>query len=49
MSGAKSRVYFSPNVEEEAKKSLCDIMGFQSIPNFGKYLGIPLKHPGSSA
>ena len=49
MSGAKSRVYFSPNVGRENRESLRDILGFQSTPNLGKYLGIPLKHPGSSA
>ncbi|XP_065622049.1 uncharacterized protein LOC111985840 [Quercus suber] len=39
VNGAKSRVYFSPNVEGEARESLYDILGFQSTPNLGKYLG----------
>ena len=29
--------------------SLCNILGFQSTPNIGKYLGIPIKHSGPSA
>ena len=49
VSGGKSRVYFSPNVGRENRESLRDILGFQSTPNLGKYLGISLKHPGSSA
>ncbi|KAL0012167.1 hypothetical protein SO802_007275 [Lithocarpus litseifolius] len=49
VSGAKSRVYFSPNVDRARKEELCDILGFQSTPNLGKYLGIPIKHPGSSS
>ena len=42
------RVYFSPNVEKEARESLCDILGFHSTSLIGKYLGIPIKTPGSS-
>ena len=49
VSEAKSRVYFSPNVNRDTRESLCDILGFASIPNLGKYLGIPIKHPGSSS
>ena len=49
ISGAKSRVFFSPNVDREARESLCDNLGFVSTTNIGKYLGIPLKHPGSSS
>lgn len=49
ISGAKSRVYFSPNVDRERREELCDILGFQSTSNLGKYLGIPFKHPGSSS
>ncbi|KAK9988172.1 hypothetical protein SO802_028411 [Lithocarpus litseifolius] len=48
-SGAKSRVYFSPNVDRGKREELCEILGFQSTPNLGKYLGIPIKHPGSSS
>ena len=43
VSEAKSRVYFSPNVDRDTRESLCDILGFASTPNLGKYLGIPIK------
>ena len=49
VSGAKSRVYFSPNVGRDKREELCDILGFQSTPNLGKYLSIPIKHPGPSS
>ena len=48
VSAAKSRVYFSPNVDRDSRESFCDILGFNSTPSLGKYLGIPIKHPGSS-
>lgn len=48
VSEAKSRVYFSPNVDKDTRESLCDILGFQSTHSIGKYLDIPIKHPGSS-
>jgi len=47
ISEAKSRVFFSPNVDRDQRESLCDILGFASTPNLGKYLGIPIKHPGT--
>lgn len=49
ISVAKSRVYFSPNVDRDRRESFCDILGFASTPNIDKYLGIPIKHPGSSS
>ena len=49
MSEAKSRVYFSPNVDRDTGESLCDILAFASTPFLGKYLGFPLKHLGSSS
>ena len=49
MSASKSRVYFSPNVDRDSRESFCDILGFASTPSLGKYLGIPIKHPGSSS
>lgn len=48
MSEAKSRVYFSPNVDRDSKESLCDILGFSSTPFLDKYLGFPIRHLGSS-
>ena len=49
VSEAKSMVYFSPNVDRDTRESLCDILGFASTSFLGKYLGFPLKHPGSSS
>ena len=49
VNGAKSRVYFSPNVDRHSREDFCAILGFQSTPNLGKYLGIPIKNPGSSS
>ena len=48
VSESKSRVYFSPNLDKDTRESLCDILGFASTPFLGKYLGFPLKQPGSS-
>ena len=48
ISESKSRVYFSPNVDVDTRESLCDILGFKSTPNLGKYLGFPLKHRGGN-
>lgn len=47
VSGSKSRVYFSLNVDRGCREELCNILGFQSTPNLGKYRGIPIMHPGS--
>ena len=49
VSAAKSRVYFSPNVDRDSRESFCDILGFTSTPLLGKYLGIPIKHHDSSS
>ena len=49
VSEAKSRVYFSPNVDRDTRESLCDILGFASTPNLSKYLRIPINHLGSSS
>ena len=49
ISEAKSRVYFSPNVDRDTRESLSDILGFASTPSLGKYLGIPIRHPRSSS
>lgn len=49
ISEAKSKVYFSPNVDKDTKESLCNILGFFATINLGKYLGIPIKHPKSSS
>ena len=49
ISESKSRVYFSPNVDQDSRESLSDILGCRSTLNLGKYLGIPIKHPNSSS
>ena len=49
VSESKSRVYFSPNLDKDTRESLCDILEFASTPFLGKYLGFPLKQPGSSS
>jgi len=45
----KSKVYFSPNTSLETRKELSEVLGIHSTPNLGKYLGFPIKHPGSSS
>lgn len=48
VSAAKSRVYFSPNMDPDQKEAFLDILGFTPTSNLGKCLGFPLKHPGNS-
>ena len=48
ISEAKSRVFFSPNVDQSDSEALSDILGFQSTTNLGKYLGFPIHHRGAS-
>ena len=36
-------------MDRDTRESLCDILGFTSTPSLSKYLGIPLKQPGSSS
>ena len=48
VSEAKSRVYFSPNIDPGDKKALSDILGFQQTKCLGKYLGFLIKHKGGS-
>ena len=45
----KSMVFFSPNIGEETRDSLCSILGFKSTPNLGKYLEFPIQHKNSSS
>ena len=47
ISGEKSHVFFSPNVDHNTRIELGDVLGFRSTPSFGKYLGFPIKHKGS--
>ena len=49
ISEAKSRVFFSPNVDMDDREAFCDILGFASTPDLGKYLGFPIRQPGTSS
>ena len=46
ISGAKLRVFFSPNIDQDDKAALSTILGFQPTNCLGKYLGFPIKHGG---
>ena len=45
---SKSKVFFSPNVDQGKRETFSNILGFRSTPNLGSYLGFPLRHVGSS-
>ena len=45
---SKSKVFFSPNVDQGKRETFSNILGFRSTPNLGSYLGFPLRHAGSS-
>lgn len=48
VSWIKSKVYFSPNVDQDHRRELWEVLGMNSTPNLGKYLGFLLKiqvHP----
>ena len=44
----KSRIYFSPDVQEGVKEEICTKLGIQATTNIGKYLGFPMKHRGAA-
>ena len=44
----KSRIYFSPNVQEGVKEEICSNLGIQATTNISKYLGFPIKHKGAA-
>ena len=35
-------------MDKDHRDALGDILGFQSTPNLGRYLGFPMKHHGAS-
>ena len=41
-------MFFSPNVSSEQRVDFCEILGFNSTPKLGSYLGFPLRHVGAS-
>ncbi|KAK4283978.1 hypothetical protein QN277_000873 [Acacia crassicarpa] len=44
VNAAKTRVFFSKNVNHIRRMELCSMLGFQVTPDLGKYLGVPLYH-----
>jgi len=44
----KSRIYFSPNVQEENREEIYSRLGIQATTNIGKYLGFPINHRGAA-
>ena len=42
----KSRIYFSPNVQEGNREEIYSRLGIQATTNIGKYLGFPINHRG---
>ena len=44
---AKSRVFFSPNVDDNSREMMCDTLRLQATSLLGNYLGIPIKQSGS--
>ena len=48
ISAEKSRMYFSPNVNENLKEEMCERLGICETQNIGKYLGFPLRHRGTN-
>ncbi|KAL0001243.1 hypothetical protein SO802_015024 [Lithocarpus litseifolius] len=47
ISEEKSWVYFSPNVEQNVREELSEVLGFRSTLALGKYLGFFIKHKGT--
>jgi len=44
VSKEKTRIFFSKNVPWQLRHQICDVAGFQSMEDLGKYLGVPLLH-----
>ena len=42
----KTRLYFSPNFNENLKEEVCERLDIRETQNIGKYLGFPLRHKG---
>ena len=42
VSGTKSRVYFSPNINQDEREAFSDILGFHQMESLRKYLGFPI-------
>ena len=48
VSDTKSRVCFSPNINQDDKKAFSDILSFHQTESLGKYLGFHIKHQGNN-
>ncbi|KAE8718142.1 hypothetical protein F3Y22_tig00110017pilonHSYRG00057 [Hibiscus syriacus] len=44
VNSSKTIIFFSSNVNEAKAANICVTLGFQRLPNLGKYLGMPLFH-----
>ena len=44
----KSKIYFSPNVQERISEEICSKLGIQATTNIGKYLAFPINHRGAA-
>lgn len=44
ISEAKTRIFFSKNVDSCVKNTICQASGFQMTNDLGKYLGVPILH-----
>lgn len=44
ISEAKTRIFFSKNVDGNTRNNICHVSGFQVTEDLGKYLGVPILH-----
>lgn len=44
ISEAKTRIFFSKNVDQHVKRRICEVAGFQMTEDLGNYLGVPIIH-----
>lgn len=42
VSEAKTRIFFSKNVDNQVKRRVCEVAGFQMMDDLRKYLGVPI-------
>lgn len=44
VSGEKTRIFFSQNVNGRLRHEICNSLGFQITSDLGNYLGVPILH-----
>lgn len=44
VSEAKTRIFFSKNVDGQVRRRICEVAGYQATDDLGKYLGVPILH-----